>query len=283
MGGRGSSSLSASDKRYYENQRAGFRKIAEQAEKASKTEMNRYVAETARAAESLVGTDRARELLNDGVFKGMKADINMTQEPILSGQSAMRLLENLLDNDTTNRPLGSAMTHNEWQAVKNAVQRDYADLEARGYTKAEIAAALGDGHYLIREGEKRQGSNSRMVTTYRNGKPEQVPRYYKPKGSNSRIKNTYTTEKFVPYTGIVIPAAVMSYRYGGPSQEVYKIADIHSGQFGAWLEGANNRNGFAVNVFRDNKGWYLSSDRLTGVNGEEGRVYLEDLRKRVGF
>ena len=89
----------------------------------------------------------------------------------------------------------------------------------------------------------------------------------------------------MPYTGIIIPASVMTWTSGKPSTEVYKIADIHKGNNGAWLEGVNNGNGFAVGVYKDKNGWYMEHRRLGHEeNGKwTEKVYLEDLRKRIGF
>ena len=204
-----------------------------------------------------------------------------------------KALEAAQANKPLNKPLGSGMSGNEWLATAEAIQDYVGYLRGYGYSNAEVAAALVYGQYLVRSdtgrarsGRKSDGSGSSgMVTTYKNGKPELVPRYRK-SVNGSKTASTYTTKQFVPYTGIVVPASVMTFVSGKPNTEVYKIADIHKGQNGAWLEGANNGNGFAVNVFKDSKGWYMSHRRL-GHEDSNGnwseRVYLEDLRKRVGF
>lgn len=283
MGGRGAGS--ASSAQYYATQRAGFKKIADQAEKSSSYK-NKLIARTARAAESLVGTERGEKLVNDWNVNQIKTE--MERAYAIVGANALSNLESMLDNEALNNPLGSGYTHAEWQGVKDAVQGYVGNLEEKGYTVDEIAAAVGYGQYFTRRETSKEASKSKssnMVTSYRNGQPELVPRYRK-SVNGSKTANTYTTKQFAQYTGIILPADVMTFRSGKPSQEVFKIADIHKGHYGAWLQGQNNGNGFAVGVYKDNRGWYMKHRRLghTDENGEyTERIYLEKLKNRIGF
>ena len=260
--------------------------MAEHAENGNqKILRNRNMAEVARAAEALVGTDRARELLTDAYFRGLKADIGLTNDPDLDSFNVMSLLQKMLNNDTPNKPLGSSLTWNEWDGLKRVVQGNVAELEDRGYTLAEIAAALAYGDKLSRGGAERKGTSSNTVTSYKTGKPEQVPRYFKIKGTSGLTKNTYTTKQFVPYAGIYLQANTMSYSPGRSATSMYRIADIHSGHDGAWIQSTNDGSGFAAGVYKDKNGWYIEHRRLGHEeNGKwTERVYLEDLRKRIGF
>lgn len=152
-------SATAKTKAYYAAQRETFRKQAEQAENGS-SYRSQLVARQARAAESLVGTDRARELVNDTYFKSLKADIGLTQEPITIG--TLSLLEKLLDNETLNRPLGSGVSYNEWQGIKDAVQAEFSMLAEKGYTTDEVAAALAYEDKLVRGRKSASSSGSKL-------------------------------------------------------------------------------------------------------------------------
>lgn len=171
MGGRGM--ISASDKRYYANQREAFRKIADQAEKAHQSLANKNIAKTARAAESLVGTERARALVSDQNTKQIKTE--MERAYAIVGSGAMGQLDDMLQNETLQNPLGAGYTATEWQGVKDAVQGYYETLTDAGYTHDEIAAALAYGQYLVRGETGRKSSwslprSAKAVTVTVNGR-----------------------------------------------------------------------------------------------------------------
>ena len=150
MGGRGAISASAkSNERYYSDQRAGFARIAEQAEKSSSGSFrNIAIAGTARAAEELVGTERAADLLSNTNLNKIYRD--MSREFDVIGASVLVDLDKMLNNETLNKPLGSSLSNDEWQEVKDRVQAAHSFLVSDGYTDYEIAAALAYGRYLIR-------------------------------------------------------------------------------------------------------------------------------------
>lgn len=219
------------NKRFYDTQREGFRKIAEQAEQSSsKSVRNRELAETARAAEQLVGTQRARDLVNDGMFKNLKADMNLTQEPMV-GSHAMGILEKLLSNEAFNKPLGSSLTHNEWQAVKDAVQREYAALEAKGYTKAEVAAALAYERYLVRgEAKSRAKSsriprNARAITITINGR---ATTYYEQNGMLMRSSAIGTTRGMPAGSNSTLAQMYANAIANGYSVQTHTAADVEA-------------------------------------------------------
>ena len=143
---------SESDRRFYENQRAGFHKIAEQAA-LGRSAINRNIAETARAAEQLVGTDRARELLANKSLRALRGELLKAHGIITSNvmSDIASAVEAASINKPINLPLGSGFTGTEWLAVAEAIQDYSSYLHGYGYTDAEIAAALAYGRYLIRE------------------------------------------------------------------------------------------------------------------------------------
>lgn len=151
--GRGSNSQTASDRRFYATQREGFRKIAEQAESASqKSVRNRNLAATARAAESLVGTERARELLGNRSLQALRSELESVYDLIVPSVlgDIEKAVEATMQNAPINKPLGSGLTDNEWLAKAESIQDYMGFLYGYGYTDGEIAAALAYGRYLVR-------------------------------------------------------------------------------------------------------------------------------------
>lgn len=130
-----------------DNNRAAFRQIAERAEKnTAGTYANVLLAQTARAAEQLVGTDRARKLLNDGNFNRLYREMARAYGTV--GTSALSKLDKALDNDVLNNPAGSGYSADEWQEVKGRIQGLTQYLYNNGYSENEIAAALAYGSKL---------------------------------------------------------------------------------------------------------------------------------------
>ena len=141
---------SNSDERYYRDQREGFRRIADQAERAAgRSYRNTLIAHTARAAENLVGTERAEALISDSNLNTIYRVMSQTHDTLSAG--VLGDLDKMLDNSTLNKPLGSGLSDDEWQHQKDRVQAARAFLGNAGYTDYEIAAALAYGRYLIRQ------------------------------------------------------------------------------------------------------------------------------------
>lgn len=150
MGGRGATSATAAaNEGYQQDQRSVFTSIAEKAENAGGGSFrNNLIAYTARAAESLYGTERAKNLLENGNFNRLYRD--MRREYGNLGPAVMVELDKMLDNSALNKPLGSGYTNDEWQEVKNRVQSNMYFLTSNGYTDYEVAAALAYETKLLR-------------------------------------------------------------------------------------------------------------------------------------
>lgn len=151
MGGRGASSATATatERSQGQDQRAAFAAIANRAEQAFGSMRAHYTVVTARAAESLYDTDRARQLLEDGNFNRMLRE--MTRAYGEQGSStAMGNLEKMLDNNTRNKPMGAGYTNDEWDEAKQRVQGYHYYLERQGFTDYEIAAGLAYTTKLLR-------------------------------------------------------------------------------------------------------------------------------------
>ena len=201
-------SATAKDKRFYDNQREGFRKIAESAEKGSNTVRNRNLAATARAAESLVGTQRARDLLENKSLKALRSELERAYAVITSG--VMGDIQKARDaaeiNQPINLPLGSGYTPNEWLEAAEAIQDYSSYLRGYGYTDAEVAAALAYGQYLVRSDTGRKPSerlprSAKAITVTVHGRPTT---YYESNGVLMRsnklgggigmpVRNTFAT------------------------------------------------------------------------------------------
>ena len=120
------------------------------AEKYERSGVLRYrqIAETARAAEELVGTERGKDLVLSGNLNRMYRDLEREYDVV--GAGIATTLDSLLDNSTLNKPLGSGYSDEQWQNFKTKIQYLYRSLIADGYTHYEIAAALAYGRYLYR-------------------------------------------------------------------------------------------------------------------------------------
>lgn len=146
MGGRGSASMSASDARFFANQRDGFRKIAQHAESGFQSVMKRNIASTARAAEKMVGTDKAVKLVDSPELRLINREIENAHGVIRS--QVLGDLETMLSPSTGQRPMNYSEA--QWSTAKANVQDAYGQLSAQGYSASEVAAGLAYGRYLRR-------------------------------------------------------------------------------------------------------------------------------------
>ena len=151
MGGRGSSSATS---RFYANQRAGFARIAQAAEKGSNTVRNRDIAEVARAAEGLTGTERAHDLVREYTLGSLRRELE-NAHGIVSAASVLGDMERAVEASAAqqpyNNPLGSGMSSTEWLATADAISGYIDILHSAGYTDAEIAAGVVYGNYIRRD------------------------------------------------------------------------------------------------------------------------------------
>lgn len=138
MGGRGSTSATARIAAIVENNREAFGRIAERAERNANVGFSRTLAETARAAESLVGTERAAALLADSALKSIRREIEGAH-----GKATVSVLSDIrrmTEPGLDNRPMRYSL--DEWDAAKTRVRAAMGELAAKGYSEADVAAAL---------------------------------------------------------------------------------------------------------------------------------------------
>lgn len=139
MGGRGASSASA----VVETNREGFRKLAESAEHGTSVQA-RSIARTARAAESLVGTERAATLLaNENV---MVINNELASAFRINGSRTLSNIEAMVEGGR-GRPLGYSAER--WENASRIVQESLARIEGDGFTVADVAAAIVYKNRLI--------------------------------------------------------------------------------------------------------------------------------------
>lgn len=132
MGERGASSASAA----VESNREAFRKLAESAEKGSSVQA-KSIARTARAAESLAGTERAGSLLAD-------EDVKVIENELASAfrTNGSRTLSNIeaMTEGGRGRPLGYSAER--WESASRIVREALARIEGNGFTVADVAAVI---------------------------------------------------------------------------------------------------------------------------------------------
>lgn len=132
MGGRGASSASA----VVETNREGFRKLAESAEHGSSAQA-RSIARTARAAESLVGTERAGSLLANEDVKVIENELASAFR--INGSRTLSNIEAMTEGGR-GRPLGYSVER--WENASRIVQESLSRIEGNGFTAADVAAAI---------------------------------------------------------------------------------------------------------------------------------------------
>lgn len=147
-----------------ENNRRAFHEIAEKAANdGSARGLN--VAQMAFAAEELVGTERASDLLRDSNFNRLYREMTRAHGHI--GVSALGLLDRDTDMDRVELPMGSGYSRDEWLEAKERIRAARDLLNNKGYNDNEIAAALAYGSKLspARESQAKNASSNLKVVS----------------------------------------------------------------------------------------------------------------------
>ena len=125
------------DKEYFANLRDALLREAD-ASRDGKSQLSKDDFATSEAGAALVGTERGFALVNDKDFMSLRR----VQDDIYGRSTihAMGDLRKTLSPGQNERPLWA--TAEEWADAKRSVQADFAKLSAKGYTEAEVAAAV---------------------------------------------------------------------------------------------------------------------------------------------